>query len=249
MTPISKDQLITLLQRTARDNGNRPLGGQAFYSETRLSKRHLWAAGIRSYGDLCELAGYPRNRLNKQMEPDLLFEPLAVLTANLDRFPDNTDREMAHRKDGSFPSREAYRTAQKKAGSLEHQLLEWCRSRPQHAKAQRIVEEHLSRQKSLSQRTRQGGKVVAGYVYLMRYGRSGRDYKIGMSEDLSRRHSQISAMVPGQLTIVHVIETDDPQGIERYWLQRFEDKRVENKKEIFRLEPADVVAFKSRKYQ
>jgi hypothetical protein len=74
-------------------------------------------------------------------------------------------------------------------------------------------------------------------------------YKLGMTEQVSRRHAQISGMFPGNLRVIHAIETDDPAGIERYWKRRFENKRVQGKDEIFRLTPDDVSAFKWRKYQ
>jgi hypothetical protein len=51
-------------------------------------------------------------------------------------------------------------------------------------------------------------------VYLKRYGRSGRDSKIGETEDV--RHAQLESMHPGELRHVHSIATDDPTGIERY---------------------------------
>jgi len=90
---------------------------------------------------------------------------------------------------------------------------------------------------------------VSGSVYLMRYGNSGRDYKLGMTEDVARRHAQISGLFPGDIRVVHFIETDDPAGIESYWKRRFEHKRLQGKVEIFRLLPEDVAAFKWRKYQ
>jgi hypothetical protein len=250
MKLIAKEDLIQHLRRTARGNGGRPPGESRFYRETKLSKNSLWDAGIRSYGDLCELAGLPRNRfLQQRMTPDQLFEPLAILTAKLQRFPDNTDRKIARRGDASFPGYEAYRRAQDAKGPLEHQLLDWCRSRPEHSVAAEIVQSHISRQDGRPRRLAQSRKTVNGYVYLMRYGNSGRDYKLGMTEQVSRRHAQISGMFPGDLRIVHVIETDDPAGIERYWKRRFESKRIQDKDEIFRLLPEDVAAFKWRKYQ
>jgi hypothetical protein len=249
MTSTPRDRLIEQLQRVARDNGGRVPGEMRFYRETGLTKQNLWDVDIRSYGDLCELAGLPRNRLQQQMAPDQLFEPLAVLTARLKRFPDNTDRQMAHRQDAAFPSYEAYRTAQNKNGPLDDQLLEWCRSRPERSEAREILEAHLARREGHRRRIGQSGKVVKGYVYLFRYGNSGQNYKIGRTDQVVRRHSQISAMFPGDLRIVHVIETDDPVGIEGYWHRRFEDNLVDNKKEIFRLTPEDVAAFKWRRYQ
>ncbi|MDE3068711.1 MAG: GIY-YIG nuclease family protein [Verrucomicrobiota bacterium] len=249
MSAISKEQLIEQLQRVTRDNGGRPPGESRFYREAKLTKESLWDADICSYGDLCELAGLPRNRLQQQMTPDQLFEPLALLTAKLKRFPNHTDREMARRRDVAFPSYEAYRTAQDKSGALELQLLDWCRSRPEHSAALEIMEAHVSQQDGRPQPTRRGQRPVNGYVYLMRYGNSGRDYKLGMTERVERRHAQISGMFPGDVRVIHVIETDDPAGIERYWKRRFESKRVPDKDEIFRLLPEDVAAFKWRKYQ
>lgn len=54
-----------------------------------------------------------------------------------------------------------------------------------------------------------------------------------------RRHSQLSMMAPQDLRIVHAIPTDDPLGIQRYWLERFAPKVVKGKKELFRLTPDD----------
>ncbi len=248
MSSRSKDELIALLRQTAARNGDRPLGAVAFYRKAGVAKEDLWNVGLRSYGDLCELAGFRRNRLQGPMDPDQLLEKLAFLAAKLQRWPDNTDRKIAHLSDPTFPSYEAYRTARNKRGSLEQQLLDWCSTRPQYSEVQRAVEARLAQSGNHSERA-QLRKVVNGYVYLFRYGNHGRDYKIGMSEDASRRHSQLSAVFPGQLPVVHVIETDDPRGIEQYWHQRFEAKRIEGKKEIFRLDPLDIAAFRSRKYQ
>ena len=69
---------------------------------------------------------------------------------------------------------------------------------------------------------------------------------------MRRRHAQLESMYPGELRHVHSIPTDDPGGIERYWLNRFANKRLPTKGsrgEIFRLDPEDVKAFRSRDYQ
>lgn len=249
MTTPSKEQLVEHLRRAVRNNDGLPPGELRFYRESKLSKDRLWDAEIRSYGDLCELAGFPRNRLKQQMTADQLFEPLATLAVKLNRFPDNTDRRMARRRDGAFPSYAAYRTAQDKNGPLDLQLRDWCSSRPEHSTALEILLAHIAPQDGRPQRGPSGQRIVNGHVYLMRYGKSGRDYKLGKTEKVERRHAQISGMFPGELRVIHVIDTDDPAGIERYWKRRFESKRVQDKDEIFRLLPQDIAAFKWRKYQ
>lgn len=84
---------------------------------------------------------------------------------------------------------------------------------------------------------------VAGIVYLMRMGKY---HKIGRSNSLGRRAYEVSLQMPERVETVHVIETDDPAGIERYWHQRFADQRANG--EWFELSRADVVAFKRRSY-
>lgn len=249
MSSKSKDQLVALLQKSARQNGNRPTGEQTFLRTSGVKKQDLWNVGIRSYGDLCELAGYERNIMQGATDIDYLLESLATLALNLGRFPDHTDREIARRGDPKFPSYEAFRTAQNRNGSLERQLQQWCCARPEYEKVLPFVEARLSEQQGAPQRAVQPKQIVTGYVYLFRYGNSGRDFKVGYSENPARRHAQISGMVPSTLRVVHVIETDDPRGIEAYWKNRFEPMRREGKEEIFRLEQSDVAAFKSRKYQ
>lgn len=229
--------------------GGNPPGEILFYRQTGLTKYVLRDAGVRSYGDLCELAGFQRRRLTERMTRDELFRPLALLAAKLKRFPDSTDREIAHREDATFPGYRAYRTAQDADGPLDLQLLEWCGSQPEHSEAAVILQSHVSQKADRPQRIQPVKRKITGYVYLMRYGKSGRDYKLGMTDEVSRRHAQISGMYPGDLRIVHVIGTDDPNGIERYWKRRFESRQVQGKDEIFRLLPEDLVAFKSRKYQ
>ena len=52
-------------------------------------------------------------------------------------------------------------------------------------------------------------RIVTGYVYLMRYGAHGKDFKIGHSDNVQRRLSQIDMVSPSDVRVVHSIETDD----------------------------------------
>lgn len=76
--------------------------------------------------------------------------------------------------------------------------------------------------------------------------RSGKHYKIGRSNSVGRRAYEVALQLPERVDVVHEIETDDPDGIESYWHQRFLSKRLNG--EWFALTADDVTVFKRRSY-
>lgn len=237
------------LSAAAERNGGRPPGEYRFYRECGLSRNDLWAAGFDTYGAACKAIGHEPNVLQQRLNDDSLFKPLAALTAELGRFPSKGACEVRRKRDPQFPSWEVFqrRGRQGPEIDLRQGLVAWCRRIGGFEQVIALLESNAS---SPVKAGRRGAKaVVNGYVYLMRYGSGGSVFKVGLTDNVHRRHSQVSMMAPQDVRLVHSIATDDPAGIERYWLDRFAAKLVPGKKELFRLTPDDVAAFKTRKYQ
>jgi hypothetical protein len=135
-----------------------------------------------------------------------------------------------------------FRLSGQQFAALSAKLLDYCRSRNELADVADLLGEEDAKPTIPSAAQRRLQRVV-GYVYLAKHGR---DYKIGRSNDVTRRRREISLLLPNELEHVHVIETDDPEGIEAYWHRRFEKRR--SRGEWFRLTPDDLAAFRRRRY-
>ncbi len=146
---------------------------------------------------------------------------------------------MRKQSDPSFPHHMVFRRFGLKA-DVAARLAEFAADDPER---QRVVElcapiaQHAARDDDGHR-----APAVAGFVYLVK---SGSYYKIGRSNSAGRRAYELAIQLPERLDVIHVIETDDPVGIERYWHQRFGDRRANG--EWFALTTADVAAFRRRK--
>jgi len=106
-----------------------------------------------------------------------------------------------------------------------------------------ILNKHKSKKTKVLDANQNKENYQDGFVYLIK---SGRYYKIGMTNDLHRRAREISIELPERSETIHSITTDDPSGIEAYWHKRFASKRVNG--EWFSLSPSDIKTFRRRKF-
>lgn len=119
-------------------------------------------------------------------------------------------------------------------------MRDYCDGKSGFAKTLDLLEEDVST--SLDVRLSSFG--MTGFVYLLR---SGKRYKIGRTNATGRRLRELAIQLPERPDTLHVIETDDTEGIEQYWHRRFSDKRQGG--EWFSLSSDDVGAFKRRRFQ
>ena len=182
-------------------------------------------------------AGFVPNQLRGAYDEGFLFEKLIGLTRKLGRFPTSREVTGAKNDDAEFPNKKAFQRRGSKA-QLATKVLEYCHGKDGYDDIAAFCSTVLVKPHDVASGN---GNVsdLAGEVYLFK---SGRYYKIGKTKDTVRRGSEIRLQLPEKVNLIHSIKTDDPSGIESYWQNRFESKRMNG--EWFDLNSSDVKAFK-----
>jgi hypothetical protein len=239
---VSKDEILAAIKRDAAANGGNAPGKSRFENVTGI-RESAWAGRYWArWSDALIEAGFTPNTFAVQQNSDEdLVRRLAQLAKDLGHYPVSHDRNFYHRTHPEFPQA---KTFELRLGNRETQLallLDFALANEDFSEVYDMVRP-LMKSTDAPATPQQIALGVAGSVYLMR---SGKHYKIGFSAHVGRRSYEVALQLPEKLEVVHEIETDDPEGIERYWHQRFASKRTNG--EWFLLTDADVAAFKRRK--
>ncbi len=240
---MTKDAIVKRIRELAAQHGGR-VGSRTFFNETGIKERWLrnqeWYAGWNKL--LAEIGIETRDFSTARIPPSSIAKAVATFIERIGRWPTYDDLARERKRDSSFPGMKVI-TPLRKSGALAKLIVTLGETDKQFAKAASIAKERIPAV-TVDEETGQNEKVK-GYVYLLR---SGRHYKIGKSNDPSRRWREVRLELPDETHQVHTIPTDDPTGIEAYWHDRFAAKRIRNT-EFFALDASDVQAFKRRKYQ
>jgi hypothetical protein len=240
---MTKDLVAQRIHALAKERGGH-VSLNTFLVETGIKDKWLrtqpWFDGWNNL--LQELGLVTKSFEVPRSQPEAVARAVAALIARDGKWPTEDELARERRRDAEFPSLKVIRPL-RKSGALAALIVEAAATDPTLAPAGAIASAKVTVEPtpelgSTSERVR-------GYVYLLR---SGRRYKIGKSNDPSRRWREVRLELPDETHQVHTIPTDDPSGIETYWHQRFAAKRVRNT-EFFELDAADVQAFKRRSYQ
>lgn len=235
---MEKAQILETIRQMAGANGGKAPGYERFASHTGLGKADWYPKYWLKWSDAVREAGCEPNSLSTSFDEEVLIQKYAELTRELGRFPIEGELRIKRRGDKTFPNHTAFSRLGNKAQRAA-KVLEHCRTRDGFADVIPMVAAAVGS----PSREDDGApdKSTAGYVYMFRHG-SGREYKIGRTNNPLRREGEIGTELPQGLNPEHVIKTDDPSGIETYWHRRFAEKRLKN--EWFALTAADVRSFK-----
>jgi hypothetical protein len=238
---MDKQEIIDEIQRTAKLNSGIALGTQRFEKETGIKKSDWYPYHWLRWNDAIKEAGLAPNQLSTAISKDTAIEKLIRFIREIGHFPVSGEFRIKARQDATFPSHgvfEKFGSKKKMAAAV----VNHCQIQGGMEDIIEICNEHVGEiDLSLEEVTETSGNED-GFIYLMK---SGRYYKIGRTDAVGRRYSEIKTQMPEAVEIVHHITTDDPSGIEAYWHKRFASRRKNG--EWFDLTRADINAFKRRK--
>ena len=215
---MEKQQILDAIRRLAAANGGKAPGAQRFTSLTGIGKSEWYPKLWLRWGDAVREAGLHANSLSRSIGEELLIQKYIGLIRELGRFP--IEGDLVHKRiaDRSFPYRDAF---PKLGGKTKRavRILEYCQTHGGYEDivplCQTVASSHIAELDEITSET-----TSVGYVYLCKHG-SRREYKIGRTNNPLRREGEISIELPERVESIHVIETDDPAGVESYWHNRF----------------------------
>ena len=239
MQKPSKEKIIGTYHRLVKEHGGTPIGQRVFMRATGFSN-YYWKGGYwRSWSAFQADAGYAPNSPTEKISDEILLQRFAELALERNEIPSEADLMLKRKEDPSFPSKAAFRRWGSR-DALRAKVAEYCEGKEHFAPAIELLTQGVSNRLD----HRLDSSVIKGFVYLLR---SGKNYKVGRTDAVGRRLRALAIQLPRKPDTVHVIETDDPEGIEQYWHRRFAEKRQGG--EWFALSPEDVRAFKKRRFQ
>ena len=240
---IDKQHILNEIKRVAKTNGGKSPGILRFKSDTGIKKSDWYPDHWLRWGDALREAGFSPNEMEIAWTPEALLEKYIALIKKLGHFPLEGEVRRQSKMDPTFPSHTSFGRFGGKS-NLATAIIEHCQARGGFddvidvcAKVASVNARMAKTEKELP------NEDALGFVYLIK---SGRHYKIGMTNAVGRRQYELAIQLPEKANTVHVIKTNDPRGIEAYWHKRFEAKRGNG--EWFELTTEYIKAFKRRKF-
>lgn len=232
-----REQILDEIRRLAKANDGQPPGVNRFMRETDIRESAWRGVYWARWSDALIEAGFSPNDFQGKHETDHIFLKFVDACRHFARVPTVDELKMFARTQENFPNTKSIYSHFGTKSALIENLRTWVKDRESFEDIAAMLGDGVASSASRS-------PAREGLVYLIK---SGPHYKIGRSDELERRVKEIRIALPEAASLVHSIRTDDPAGIEAYWHRRFADRRANG--EWFKLSPADVTAFKRRKFQ
>ena len=246
----NKRAIINEIRRTAEKNRGVPLGMVRFYQATGIKisdwRGKLWLR----WSDALRAAGFEPNNKTYAYPEKFLLDSFIGLMRELGHFPTATELQQKGYHNRDFPSHMAFKSRWGSKGQQAEHIAAYCRRQEDYGDILEMCEQ-IRQQERFPAHPPVQAQGMNGYVYLVKARRKwGTFYKLHWSSMRLHKSRYLSTR-NGQPYLkngaVHLIRTDDPEGICAYWRQRFAPKCQRRREgECYRLTTADLQAFKSR---
>lgn len=231
---FTKDEIIKELKKCTKELGKTP-SEKVFYENTevkRYNRMRYWP----NYGELVREAGLTPNKFDKtKYTHEQLCKIFIKVVREQGKWPTRGILDVKHHREPSFPDSSTFYNKLGLTSSLAHTILEYVKDRHGLRDVVEICNSVLEKYDEESDEE----DIVSGFVYL---GKQHGKYKIGKSKDIDRRREDITLLGSEPFELIHTIETDDMNGIEKYWHERFKSKWIRG--EWFKLNSSDIKAFR-----
>lgn len=242
MPKLRKEYILDLYRKHVNVYG-RVLGEREFRGQTGISRTYWRRRYWKRWSELQVDAGFAPNQERMRIPDEVLLRHFADLALRLHRIPSNEDMFQRKQEDPSFPNPDTFARMAPR-DELLLKLEAWCEGKPEFSEVAAMLER---RRIGRLGRWRDADRV-RGFVYLARRSKpEGMTYEIGREIGAGKQLQQVATRMRCSPGTIHVIDTDDPEGIERYWRARFRRRRQGRR--YFRLFPEDILAFRWRQYQ
>ncbi len=243
-----KQFILGEIQRTAALNGGRPVGQTRFRSETGIAPHQWLGVHWARWGDALSEAGFSPLEWVQASDEEQMLEEIAKLVRKYGRYPAKAEILIEKRGNADIPAPNVLLRRLGARAEVVQKVRGYCDAREEYSDVSAILSKEPSAETATAEvdeaEIASKSQSPSGYVYLVK---SGKLYKIGWSENHWRRKGELHKQTPEGITEVHTIAAiDDPAGIERYWHERFKEKRRHG--EWFELSPEDISAFRQRKF-
>jgi hypothetical protein len=243
-----KQFILSEIRRTAANNGGKAVGVERFKTETGIAQHDWCGVHWARWSEALREAGFEPLEWNRTPDEEQTIGEIAVLVRKYKRLPVKAEILLEKRRNSKIltPSL-LFRKYGGRSGVIQ-KIRDYCSSRDELADVFAILDQGEIDAPSETGATdiaiEPGKNKASGYVYLVK---SGKLYKIGFSTNHWQRKSELHKQTSEGISEIHTIAAiDDAPGIEKYWHERFKDKRQHG--EWFDLSAEDISAFKKRKF-
>jgi len=241
---IDKKFILEKIKEIAQENDGAAPGMSSFEKITGIPVSKWRGKYWVTWNEAISEAGLNPNSLNEAYSDEFLLKSLAELTIKLGRIPTYAHFRMEKKNNPLYPSYNAI-IRLGEADERVEKLRSFAEQNTSFTEVLSLLPNNSENPTPI--KTNKSFPTDEGFVYLgvLKVG-SQKRYKIGKTNLVSRRSSELSLQLPEKIELVHYIKTDDMTGIEKYWHNRFADKNTNG--EWFNLSAEDVKAFKLRKF-